>query len=213
MANSIHVGLRMSICPYCWDNINAYRCCRCWNGIEQMVVSVSCSSQSGLCYHILTPYIAKHPLCLDRMSVQNETVPMTSTLPWKMKIQYLLTLQVSRYCPMVLQGCNVPLFLSYSIVYASVCPVSQWIRLYTCLTFRWHGTLPTSEIWGRIIQRGKRFSGYLRPQISTRIIHGVALYAGRYGTLNVFGGNSRTVGIDRLSGGPKAQMLAHTQTW
>ena len=49
-----------------------------------------------------------------------ETVPMTSTLPWKIKIQYLLALQVSRYCPLVLQSCTVALFLSLSIVYAGV---------------------------------------------------------------------------------------------
>ena len=36
------------------------------------------------------------------------------------------------------------------------------------------------QIWGRIIQRGRRFSGHPRPQILTRIIHGVALYAGIY---------------------------------
>ena len=42
-----------------------------------------------------------------RMSTQDERVPMTSTLPCKMKIQYLITLQVSRYCPLVLQSCNV----------------------------------------------------------------------------------------------------------
>ena len=38
-----------------------------------------------------------------RMSTQDERVPMTSTL----QIQYLITLQVSRYCPLVLQSCNV----------------------------------------------------------------------------------------------------------
>ena len=38
------------------------------------------------------------------MSPLNKTVPMTSTLPWKL---YLLTSQVSRYCPLALQRCTV----------------------------------------------------------------------------------------------------------
>ena len=41
------------------------------------------------------------------MSAKDQTVPTLSTLPWKMKIQYVLNLQVSRYCPLVLQSCTV----------------------------------------------------------------------------------------------------------
>ena len=51
-----------------------------------------------------------------------ETVPMTSTLPWKMKIQwaYLLSLQVSKYCPLVLQSCTVAAVPVIDHVYADV---------------------------------------------------------------------------------------------
>ena len=60
--------MKASECPYCWDNINAYRCCRGWYGIEQMVVhvSVSCSSWSAaVILHPDTLYNQAHLLCLD----------------------------------------------------------------------------------------------------------------------------------------------------
>ena len=47
---------------------------------------------------------------------------MTSTLHWKIKIQYLFTLQVSRYCRLVLQSCTV-----------SGVPAIEY-RVYRCLS-------------------------------------------------------------------------------
>ena len=77
-----------------------------------------------------------------RMSTQDERVTMTSTLPWKMKIQYLLTLQVSRYCPLVLQSSNVA---AVPIIEHRVCDTGIYL-VYRRYTFGWPGTLPTFKI-------------------------------------------------------------------
>ena len=65
-----------SECPYCWDNINVYRSCRGWYGIEQMVVSVSCSSWSAAeLLHPDTLYNHAHLLCLDNAAILAVKLP------------------------------------------------------------------------------------------------------------------------------------------
>ena len=56
------------------------------------------------------------------MSAQNQTVPMISTLPWKMKIHICLQADTALwFCRAVM----LPLFPSWSIVYEGICPVSR----------------------------------------------------------------------------------------
>ena len=80
----------------------------------------------------------------------------------------------------------LPLFRSWSIVYEGICPVS---RLHLVEYDNIHASHldgpgrcrhPKFEV---VLYRGVDvFSRHQTPQILTRIIHGVALYAGIYGT-------------------------------